>query len=188
MGVHDHDAVVSDNFEGAYDATSYLIAKEHQRIGFVSPGPETNPNFSQRRDGFLKALIDHDLDVPPEMNSAQDVVASIEALLRRDPTITAVLGCNDLYTIEAMKVAQSLGRQVPEEFSCIGFDDVELATATSPQLTTMAVDKISMGRLAVQALSYRIAWPNAARVLTVLRPELIERDSVASNLAENPRA
>ncbi len=185
MGVHDHDAIVSDNVSGAYDATSFLIAKGHQRIAFVSPGPETNPNFSQRREGFLNALNEHDLDIIPETNAAQGVVSATETLLLRDPSVTAVLGCNDLYTIEAMRAAQSLGRQVPQEFSCVGFDDVELATATSPQLTTMAVDKISMGRLAVQMLSYRIAWPKAARVLTVLRPELIERESVACKSTEN---
>ena len=43
----------------------------------------------------------------------------------------------------------------------------------------MAVDKVTMGRLAVQTLSYRLAWPVAAKILTVLRPELIERESVA---------
>jgi LacI family transcriptional regulator len=185
MAAHEHDAVVSDNLEGAYDATSYLIDKGHRRIAFVNPAPESNPNFDQRRDGFLKALSEHDLEDVAGSNLTQDVAAATKALLRCDPTITAVVGCNDLYTIEAMRAAQSLGRRVPEDFSCVGFDDVELATATSPQLTTMAVDKISMGRLAVQSLSYRIAWPNAARVLTVLRPDLIERESVASIAVED---
>jgi DNA-binding LacI/PurR family transcriptional regulator len=184
MGAHDHDAVVSDNTGGAYDATSHLIAKGHRRIAFVSPGVETNPNFNQRRDGYLTALRERDLEIPPEPDPTQDVAAATKSLLPSDSSITAIVGCNDLYTIEAMRAAQLLGRRVPEDLSCVGFDDVELATATSPQLTTMAVDKISMGRLAVQSLSYRIAWPNAARVLTVLRPELIERESVACSPIE----
>jgi DNA-binding LacI/PurR family transcriptional regulator len=180
LGPHAHDAVVSDNFAGAHAATSYLIAKGHRRIAFIRPGPELNPNFCQRREGYLKALHDHDLAPIPEPKSDQDVASATEALFRRYPDVSAIVGCNDPYSIDAMRAVQSMGRRVPDDLSCIGFDDIELAAHTSPPLTTMAVDKVSMGRLAVQALSYRIAWPDAATVLTVLRPELIERGSVCA--------
>jgi len=60
----------------------------------------------------------------------------------------------------------------------MGFDDIELGRQMSPPLTTMAVDKVSMGRLAVQALAFRIAWPDAAPILTTLQPRLLERQSV----------
>ena len=93
--------------------------------------------------------------------------------------MTALFACNDGFAISAMRAAQDLGRRVPEDLSVVGFDDIELAAQITPALTTMAVDKVTMGRLAVQTLSYRLAWPEAAKMLTVLRPELIERDSVA---------
>jgi LacI family transcriptional regulator len=180
VGTHCHDAVVSDNVAGAHAATSFLIAKGHRRIAFISPGPEANPNFSQRREGYLKALRDHDLAPIPEPKGEQNVASSTESIFRRHPDVTAIFGCNDVYTIDAMRAAQATGRRVPDDLSCIGFDDIELAAQISPPLTTMAVDKVSMGRLAVQTLSYRIAWPEAARVLTVVRPDLIERSSVKS--------
>jgi LacI family transcriptional regulator len=179
VGAHNYDAIVSDNLAGAYQATCYLIDRGHRRIAFVSPSPEANPNFEQRRDGFLKAIEEHGLETFAPPVEHQDVGPATTSLLEIDPPITGIVGCNDLYAIEAMRSAQRLGKRVPDDLSCIGFDDVELATASSPQLTTMVVDKISMGRLAVQALSYRIAWPEAAQMMTVLRPSLIERESVA---------
>src|SRR3954451_18458620 len=56
---HRYDAVVSDNEAGAYTAVAHLIAQGHQRIVYVSPAPEADPNFNQRRNGYLKALREH---------------------------------------------------------------------------------------------------------------------------------
>jgi DNA-binding LacI/PurR family transcriptional regulator len=50
---------------------------------------------------------------------------------------------------------------------------VEMASQVLPPNTTMVVDKVTMGRTAVQRLSYRIAWRDAAIILIVLRAELI---------------
>lgn len=174
-----YDAVVSDNQAGAFAAVSHLIALGHARIAYISPDPRADPNFNQRRNGYLKALEEHGLDAIAGAMTGDDAAAAARTLLRRHPDVTALFGCNDAFAIEAMRVAQALGRRVPDDVSIIGFDDIELATQVTPALTTMAVDKVTMGRLAVQTLSYRLAWPEATKILTVLMPELIERESVA---------
>jgi LacI family transcriptional regulator len=78
----------------------------------------------------------------------------------------------------------------------IGFDDIDLASFISPPLTTMAVDKAGMGRLAVTLLLHRIAFEEDSVTSTLVRPRLIERQTVASlgvgladvaMLAERPR-
>ena len=49
----------------------------------------------------------------------------------------------------------------------------------SPALTTMAVDKVAMGRMAVTLLAHRLAVGKSAGVTqTLIRPQLIERESV----------
>lgn len=176
---HQYDAVVSDNEAGAYAAASHLIAHGHRRIAYVSPAPESDPNFHQRRNGYLKALREHRLEPVAAPMTHDDAADAARSLLRRHPDVTALFGCNDAFAIEAMRVAQALGRRVPEDLSVIGFDDIELATHVTPALTTMAVDKVTMGRLAVQSLAYRLEWPEAVKILTVLPPHLIERESVA---------
>jgi DNA-binding LacI/PurR family transcriptional regulator len=50
---------------------------------------------------------------------------------------------------------------VPGDISIVGFDDIDLAAHMAPPLTTMRVDKVSMGRMAVQMLAYRVEFPEA---------------------------
>jgi DNA-binding LacI/PurR family transcriptional regulator len=107
-----------------------------------------------------------------------DVAGATLALLRREPQITAIFGSNDAFAVEALRAAQAHGYRVPDELSILGFDDIELGEQTIPPLTTLAVDKVSMGRLAMQVLTHRLAWPDAATTLTTLQPRLLERQSV----------
>jgi LacI family transcriptional regulator len=100
-------------------------------------------------------------------------------LLNEHPHLTAVFGCNDGVTLGAMQAAQAMSRRVPEEFSVIGFDDVDFARRVRPALTTMHVDKAEMGRMAVQLLINRLKFPDTARTTLVIQPTLVERESVA---------
>jgi LacI family transcriptional regulator len=179
-GSHHHDAIVSDNENGAYTAVRHLIDRGHRRIAYVSPEPQADPNFQQRRDGYHRALREFALAPYAAPMTADDATAATAQLLSRHPEVTALFACNDGCAIKAIRAAQGLGRRVPENLSVVGFDDIELAAQFTPALTTMAVDKVTMGRLAVQMLAYRLLWPEAAKVLTVLRPELVARESVAA--------
>ena len=179
-GSHRHDAVCSDNCGGAYEAVAHLINRGHRHIALAGLRQQADPVFAERREGYLLALGEHGLpgcaieyDVEPG-----EVDATVR-FLERDPEVTAIFGANDKFAIAALRAAWQLGRRVPDDLSVIGFDDIEAALHTTPPLTTMAVDKVSMGRLAVQALLFRLAWPDATTSVTQLRPRLIERDSVA---------
>jgi LacI family transcriptional regulator len=77
-----------------------------------------------------------------------------------------------------MDVARDLGRRVPDDLSVVGLDDIDLAGCVSPSLTTMHVDRIGMGRLAVQLLVNRIEHPESSPVRAIVHPRLIERRSV----------
>jgi LacI family transcriptional regulator len=90
-----------------------------------------------------------------------------------------LFACNDHAALRALRAAQSLGLRVPQDLSIVGFDDIDLAAHVHPALTTMHVDKIAMGRLAVQVLENRISFPSGDQVTSLLRPHLVERGSVA---------
>jgi LacI family transcriptional regulator len=89
-----------------------------------------------------------------------------------------LFGVNDDMAIAAMRAAQTLGKRVPQDISIMGFDDIDLAHLTIPALTTMQVDKINLGRTAVQTLINRVQAPDSPRVTVALRTRLIERQSV----------
>lgn len=119
---------------------------------------------------------------PPMIVSLDDVAAATLTLLQRAPQLTAIFGSNDAFAVEALRAVQAQGYRIPDDLSVLGFDDIELGEQTTPTLTTLAVDKVSMGRLAMQILTHRLAWPEAATVLTTLQPRLLERQSVRARI------
>lgn len=179
-----YDAVVSDNVHGAYEAVSHLIQQRHRHIGLVGSLPHTYPSIDDRRAGYLQALSDHGITETYFGDSHWQVDEVYEAtmmLLERHPQLTALFGCNDESAIGAIRAAQALGRRIPEDLSIIGFDDIDRAQHVVPALTTMQVDKLTMGRIAVQLLVNRVEFPEAATVTTAIRPLLIKRQSVATH-------
>ena len=46
--------------------------------------------------------------------------------------------CSDLYGIAAVNAAKTLGLSVPDDVSVIGFDNVDIARMSNPELTTIA--------------------------------------------------
>jgi LacI family transcriptional regulator len=176
-----YDAAVTDNVPGAYAAVSYLIQQGHRHIGMVGSLPDAFPSIEQRRRGYVQALLDNHI---PERYFADSHLAPDEAaestaeLLRSYPQVTALFCGNDLIAVAAMQAARASGRRLPDDLSIVGFDDIDLAEHITPALTTMQVDKAGLGRIAVQLLANRAEFPDAACVTAVLRPSLIERQSV----------
>jgi len=79
----------------------------------------------------------------------------------------------------ALQAIHERGLRVPEDISVIGFDDSRAATDTWPSLTTMRVDKQSMGRLAVQKLIARITRGDNGNERTLVHAQLVTRESTA---------
>jgi len=183
-----HDSVVSDNVGGAHDAVMHLIRKGHRQIAVVGPDADQDPNFAQRAEGYLRAMREHDLaPYPIRIDGAgpDAMAAALADAIAVNPGTSAMFCCNDACAIDAMRALERIGRHVPDDISVIGFDDIAPAEQITPGLTTMAVDKVSMGRLAVLLLDYRLSWPNAMPSMTLLRPELRARESVRA-LSESP--
>ena len=89
--------------------------------------------------------------------------------VRADPAITAVFAANDAVAVEIIRAAQRAGLSVPRDLSVVGYDDIDLARFVTPQLTTMAVDKLGMGRLALTMLLHRLEFPGDGFVQAVVR-------------------
>ncbi|MBN1810580.1 MAG: LacI family DNA-binding transcriptional regulator [Anaerolineae bacterium] len=179
-----HDAVVSDNFKGACYAVTYLTQRGHRHIGFVGSHPHAYPSIQERQRGYVQALQDNEIPdsyfADCHIIDREEILDATADLLRQNPQITALFATNDEVAIVAMEAVQALGRRIPGDVSIIGFDDIDPAKSTSPSLTTMHVDKIGMGMLAVQLLVNRVEYPESNPVTTVIHPHLVERQSVQS--------
>ncbi|WP_077033842.1 LacI family DNA-binding transcriptional regulator [Pelomonas sp. KK5] len=183
------DLVETAHMQGAMDAVRHLVSLGHRRIACIG-GPAGVAPSEQRIAGWRVALAEN--GCTPESGEADALLwrggftsqggyEAMHAILRAGPDElpSAVFVCNDLMAIGALRAAYESGVRVPDDLSLVGFDDIELATYTSPALTTVAQPKRRMGTLAVDMLLERIAGRRRDPRKVVLQPELHVRASTA---------
>ncbi|WP_200302726.1 LacI family DNA-binding transcriptional regulator [Streptomyces adelaidensis] len=80
------------------------------------------------------------------------LTATQTALAAPGPRPTALVCDDDKLAAGAYKAARRLGLRVPEDISVTGLDDLALATALDPELTTVRLDAELFGERGMQAL------------------------------------
>ena len=166
-------AVLSENEEGAYRATRYLIEQGHRRIGIVLGLPHVSTT-TERLQGYERALAEAgiQLDASLLVYGHSQVVTAKQAcdnLLTRVDRPSAVFTTNNLMTLGAMMAIHEQGLNCPQDVSVVGFDDFEWAAAFDPPLTTVAQDPYRIGHEAVQLLMKYDSIPRP------YRPESMDR-------------
>lgn len=177
--------IVLDNFRGAYEATTFLLGLGHRRIAFIAGPPQFSTAY-ERLKGYLAALkdygipADHDL-VRQGMFDRSRARRQAKSLLSMKPPPTAIFAGNDIMALGALEAAVGLGLRVPEDVSIVGFDDIDMASHETIQLTTVTQKKYEMGALAVRKLVDIIEGRvvKGEWVQIVLEPALLIRRTTA---------
>ena len=86
---------------------------------------------------------------------------------------------NDVLAAGAIVRARTLGIAVPEDVSITGFDDIALASAVTPALTTVSVPQEAMGRAAARLLLQSIETVKTPANVE-LTTNIVYRDSLRS--------
>ncbi|MGW0873239.1 LacI family DNA-binding transcriptional regulator [Streptomyces sp. NPDC002740] len=93
------------------------------------------------------------LRTAPAPISIDGALAAAEAALRAPgPRPTAVVCDDDKLAAGVYKALRRLGLRVPDDVSVTGLDDLALATALDPELTTVRLDAELFGERGMQAL------------------------------------
>lgn len=165
----------------SYTATKYLINKGHRNIAFI--GSSYIPDYYlQSFTGYKKALEEVDISIPASWIQISAVDESsacqcMENILKTVPVPSAVFCVSDMYAIGAIRCAKEAGFAVPGDISFIGVDDILLSRYIEPALTTLKIDKLQMGSLAMELLVKKINH-EAVESIIVESDKIVERDSV----------
>ncbi len=176
--------VTAQNWQGAYDATRYLIQLGHRRIGFIA-GPHTESPSGERHAGYQDALTQNgipydDLLIRNGDFARQSGYIAAQSLLAMDEPPTAIFASNDPMAFGVYKAIQQTGKRIPEDISVIGFDDIGLSADIHPTLTTVRQPLREMGRVGAQMLLDTLRVRDHPPVAMMeLRTSLILRDSCA---------
>jgi DNA-binding LacI/PurR family transcriptional regulator len=157
-------AVASDNRAGGRMAIEHLVSLGHRRIGHLTAAPRhvaAPDRLAGARDGLRAAGESPDaLAIAAGDSWVAGGERAMRELLATNPDLTAVFAYNDLMAIGAIRAIRSAGRQVPDDVSVVGFDDVDLAAYVDPPLTTIAQSTAEMGRWAFERLARLLAAPD----------------------------
>jgi LacI family transcriptional regulator len=179
------DRVIVDDEAGAYEATCHLIETGCKNLIHLS-GPQNLLIGKNRKDGFIRALKDHNLTVN-ENNiircDTEDYALNIvPGLLERIPLPDGLFAVNDITAATVMKIVKSSGYKVPDDISIVGFTSGLISDLTDPQLTSVFQDGYSVGREAIKLLFERLG----SRKERPLRTEVIDTKLMIKGSTRKP--
>jgi len=174
-------AVDSDNWQGAFDATQYLLDLGHKRIGF-STGMMAINAARKRLEGYKAALKANRISIDERLIAEGDFTheggyGAAQSLLRLSNIPTAIFASNDLSAFGVMDAIRDRGLSIPKDISVVGFDDIPQASITYPKLSTVKQPLEQMGKEAVKLLLDQIEEPEKPVRQITLATSLIKRDS-----------
>jgi LacI family transcriptional regulator len=183
------DSIAIDHRKATFKALEFLEGLGHSDIGFIGGGLHFGDNqygksekrFEAYKD-YMKRLGKEDLierySYIGEF-SMDDGYALMNEAIRSNKLPTAFFIASDSMAVGALKALQMAKIKVPEDLNIVSFNDIPIASFTSPPLTTIKVDSERMGELAVKRLLEQIEAKEVPLKI-VVPTELVVRASSSS--------
>jgi len=150
------NAVLTDNVDGAYQATRHLIERGHRRIGIVLgiPGSTTT---EERFLGYRRALDEAGLSLSADLvvygdYRIQGGERAAAKLLSLSQPPTAIFSINNLMTVGVLHTIFRRNLRIPNDVAVVGFDDLEWAELVQPPLTVVEQQPYEIGQKAFAIL------------------------------------
>lgn len=173
------DLVRSDHHGGAMRATEHLIAHGHRDIAFF--GDDLGIFSARLRlEGYREAMAAAGLTVDEDriVTGSHDIDSwrhiTIDYLRRPDPP-TALFTAQNLVSLGAVGALHELGLE--ERIAMVGFDDIALADAIRPAVSTVPQNPRELGRIAAVQLLQRIGGSAAPTARHVMTADVVARGS-----------
>ncbi|MCF4120085.1 LacI family transcriptional regulator [Antribacter sp. KLBMP9083] len=168
-----------DNVEGGRIATQRLIQAGRRHIATVT-GPLDMTAAVDRAAGWRAALAEAGLPDDAVVEGDFTTIggaAATERLLAEHPDTDAIFVASDLMAQGTLRVLAAHGKRVPDDVSVVGFDNLGIAEALRPRLTTVQNPVVEMVEAATGTLLDLLAGAPVPRA-RVLAPVLVEGASV----------
>lgn len=183
-------SVLVDNQVGLRRVIEHLIVvHRRQHIAFLR-GPAENPEAEERFAVYRNVLWERGIEFEPRLTAIGDFlrptgVTGMREILAAKVPLDAVVGANDLMALGALDVLQDAGLRIPEDVSLVGFDDVDDARVSLPQMTTVRQPFHLLGREAVRVALAALHGDAVPIEVTVPTQVVIRRScGCGANVAE----
>lgn len=134
------------------EVVQYLYDLGHRRIAFIQ-GPQKKQTALDRYIGYCAGLEAVGIGFDEELVCLggwypQTGKAAAEHFLALPSPPTAIIASNDLMAFGVMDAVKERGLRIPDDVSVVGFDDIALASMSSPPLTSVRTPMTEMGSTA----------------------------------------
>ncbi len=176
-------SVLFENISALYKGTMHLIRNGHKRIcilisnrGAVAP--------SERLIGYKKALLEanipYDESLVFKCEHDNDIQQNLIDLLTLKNPPSAFITSNSRLTFKFLKSLSALDLAYPEDFSVVGFVNIEWSEAICPSLTVLTPNSTRMAQLGAEMLLDMLENKRQSDETVYLPVELIIRKSTKS--------
>ncbi len=169
--------VGTDNQQGLVCAVEHLAGLGHTNIAMMNG--ELHSRVSQERlQGFKLGMSKCGLAIRKDLIAHGDYTSScaapfVDGFVKNGAT--AIACASDLIAHGVLAELYKLGLNVPRDISVVGFDDIPLARYTTPPLTTIRQNRLTIGKSVCMAMEQIMDGNAISRLL--LMPELVIRES-----------
>lgn len=172
-------SVISNQFFAGYMAVKHLIAQGCKRIGFIS-----RPVYSassERYQGYVCALEEAGIPIRQEwtvfesdFESEGEGYYSALRMMGQDERPDGIFCFNDRIARGAYKAAAELDLTVGSDIRIVGCDNTDICDMLPTKLTSV---KFQSNKMGVQAAQLLLEGRAHDKLIVVLQPELIIRES-----------
>ena len=139
-GIAQQAVIDIDQEHACRELTAYLLGLNHQTVWHIA-GPRDWDAAQKRLSGWRSALQAAGRRVPPvrygDWSAASGYRHGLKLAQRSD--VTAIFVANDHMAMGVLRAFGEAGRDIPDDVSVVGFDDVPEAEFQMVPLTTVSV-------------------------------------------------
>lgn len=146
-------AIGFDNRKAGRMGARFLFDLGHRKVSMIAGLTQDNDRAAERVEGFIAESLAFGLErknvdvveAPYQLSAGYSAMAK---LMSNEEPPTAVFCGSDILAVGALKYCNQNGIAVPSQVSILGFDNLEIAQISTPELSTLEVPAKEMGRLA----------------------------------------
>lgn len=181
-----YSSVSVDDINESSKVVNYLYNNGHKKIAILA-GYCWDESISKLRiEGYCKALKDHNIPINDnlirytpldrESHTMENGYKLAKELLESDEEFTAMYAISDSLAIGACKAILDAGKRIPEDYSVVGFDGLDITSYYNPSITTLCQPIEEMAKETTKIL-FDLINENIPNQHRVFEGELIERQS-----------
>lgn len=161
-GRQEYASVSVDDVKESFRIVEYLIQNGHRRIAVIGSRQDDESIALLRLQGYRKAMEQYRIPVDEGLIcylKEDEVAYTMEAgyqmteeLLLQKKEFTAIFAMADRMAVGACRALLDHGGKIPEEYSVVGFDGLDVAQFYNPSITTIRQPVEEMAEATIQML------------------------------------